>query len=50
MEKVKTWFTTSSFSKMALAGFLKLVFGLVAHAATAGVKSSPGSQLRMSLG
>jgi heme/copper-type cytochrome/quinol oxidase subunit 2 len=34
MEKIKTRFATSSFSKMALSGFLSLAFGLVAHAAT----------------
>jgi heme/copper-type cytochrome/quinol oxidase subunit 2 len=45
MEKVKTWFATSSFSKMALGGFLSLSFGLVAHAATTGVQELPGQSI-----
>jgi len=34
MKKVKTWFVASSFSKVVVAGFLSVAFGLVAHAAT----------------
>ncbi|MGD1003731.1 MAG: hypothetical protein ABR884_04135 [Minisyncoccia bacterium] len=45
MEKIRTWFETSSFSKMALGGFLSLAFGLVAHAATAGVQPLPGQSI-----
>lgn len=45
MEKVKTWFATSSFSKVALGGFLSLSFGLVAHAATTGVNQLPGQSI-----
>ncbi len=45
MKKVKTWFTTSSFSKMALGGFLSLAFGLIAHAATTGVQALPGQSI-----